>query len=807
MDGADTAATSSAPAVSVRRGRIVRRYFLIFATLVGGMLIVSVLLEMWFRYEEARQSIEVAHRQMAELAALRIRNYVDEVVEAVHLAAQPRNLADGRVTADYIVDLRNLLKNVPSIRNALDIDPDGHEQLRVSRIGPSLPDTKADHRSDPAFAAALAGGTYFGPIIFPQNSFEPWIMLAVPIEPYRGDVVGVLAADVNVRYVWDVVQAIHIGQSGYAYVVSSGGTLVAHPDLHLVLQRTDMSRQPQVAVALQHPGNGDGGIGIYRNLNGQRVLVAHAAIPNLGWTVFVERPLTEVYGPLAASLARTGGVQLLFCIMTVAAAVILGRRVVRPIEVLRQGAARLEAEDLGARLNLKTGDEFEELADDFNRMAGRLQSAYAGLEQKVAERTQALEQSLDRIKGLGETIQAVSASLDLQKVLQTIVVHATELSRSDAGLIYEFDSAAQTLHFRAGHQLSPAFVDKIKTSPPTFNDSIIGRAVLNGAPVQMHDVSADASYAFKELILTAGYRALVGVPIIRSGRMLGGIVLARKMVGEYTNDEIKLLDTFANGSAIAIEHARLFHEVEQKNAALQLASQHKSAFLANTSHELRTPMNAILGFTDLLLDGIYGEVGRQLRTPIEQIHSNGQHLLQLINDILDLSKIEAGRIELNLGEYSADDVVAAAMTTAQPLAREKGLALNANVQKKIGPCYGDGKRMYQVLLNLVGNAVKFTHRGHVDVVVDAANGEVHYTVKDTGIGIPPEQLDAIFEEFGQGDPSVVKEFGGTGLGLAIAKRFVTMHGGRIWAESTPNVGSTFYAVVPQRVTLSGEPHA
>jgi signal transduction histidine kinase len=221
------------------------------------------------------------------------------------------------------------------------------------------------------------------------------------------------------------------------------------------------------------------------------------------------------------------------------------------------------------------------------------------------------------------------------------------------------------------------------------------------------------------------------------------------------------------------------------------------------SHELRTPMNAILGFTALLLDGIYGPLEEKVRKPVDQINRNGKNLLLLINDVLDLSKIEAGRMDLDLGEYSAAETLVAVSDTARPLAEGKGLALHTAIEGKIGPCYGDGKRMFQVLLNLVGNAVKFTREGRVEVTAAAENGHVHYTVKDTGIGIPPEQLDKIFDEFGQGGSTVSKEFGGTGLGLAIAKRFVTLHRGRIWAESTPEVGSTFHVVVPRQVT---EPH-
>jgi signal transduction histidine kinase len=245
--------------------------------------------------------------------------------------------------------------------------------------------------------------------------------------------------------------------------------------------------------------------------------------------------------------------------------------------------------------------------------------------------------------------------------------------------------------------------------------------------------------------------------------------------------------------------------VERKNAALQQASQHKSEFLANMSHELRTPMNAIIGFTDLLLDGIYGNLDDRVRKPMDQIHRNGKNLLRLINDVLDLSKIEAGRMDLDLGEYSAVETVDAVMITVRPLAELKGLTLHACIEGKIGPCYGDGKRMFQVLLNLVGNAVKFTRQGRVEVSAAAENGNVHYTVRDTGIGIPPEHLDSIFDEFGQGGSTVTKEFGGTGLGLAIAKRFVTLHRGRIWAESILKAGSAFHVVVPRQLTDAGEP--
>jgi signal transduction histidine kinase len=792
------AAKRSGVLASDRRGSIVRRYFLIFATLVGGSLAGSMLLELGFQFAETRQNLETFHHQLAELAALRIENYVEDIAQAMRIAAAPRQLDRHRLTDDYVFNLRILIKNRPEIRDVFAIGLDGRERFRESRIDTSGPNTSIDHSAAPFFTTARADKPYFGEVSFPPDSLEPRIVIAVPIEAFAGEVVGVLAAEVNVRYVWDVVQSIHIGESGYAYVVSSGGILVAHPDLHLVLQRKDLSDLPQVA-ALRGPDSGETGTGLYRSLSGQRVLVSYQRIPSIGWTVLVERPLMEAYAPALLSLGRTGGILLTVCVLAVGAAVRLGRRVVDPIEVLRRGAGRLEAGDLDARLQLDTGDEFEELARDFNRMATRLQEAHTGLEQKVTERTQELKQSLDEVRALGDTIQAVGASLDLQRVLQTIVLHATKLSASDGGLIYEFDEAAQVFRFRAAYRLRPEFIKIIEATPPALHDSIIGRAATSGVPQNIPDMAAEASIPFAAPILAEGVHSILAIPTIRGTQLIGGIVVGRRAVGGYSEREIDLLRTFANGCTIAIEHARLFHEVGQKNAALQMANQHKSQFLANMSHELRTPMNAILGFTDLMSEGIYGALDERLRKPVEQLQTNGQHLLRLINDVLDLSRIEAGRLELNLAEYSVDEILEALQATARPLAEAKGLALKVSTEHKIGYCHGDSQRMFQVLVNLVGNAIKFTRSGGVDIAVRAVNGEVHYAIKDTGVGIAPEQLDSIFDEFGRGDPTIAKEFAGTGLGLAIAKRFVTTHGGRIWAESTRNVGSTFHVIVPRQV--------
>jgi signal transduction histidine kinase len=623
MDG-ELISDGNPDASKPRHSRIVRRYFVIFVALVGGSLLVSLLLEMGFRMWETRWNLEVVHRQMADLAALRIRNYIEDVAQAVRLAAQSRHVMEGRVTREYVADLRDLLKNVPAIRDVVAIDAHGREMLRLSRIGTSSVDATADHSAAPYFTMARADKTYFGPVMFPEDSFEPRIMIAVPIEPFRGEIIGVLTASVNVRYVWDVVQEIRVGGSGYAYVVSDTGALVAHPDLFLVLQRKDFSDLPQVR-ALRDPAQEGAGIGTYQNVYGKWVLASHASVPNVGWTVMVERPLTEAYGPLIASLARTGGILLVACLTAVGAAALLGRRVLHPIEVLRRGAARLEAGDLETKLALETGDEFEELADDFNRMAAKLRDSHADLEKKVEIRT---------------------------------------------------------------------------------------------------------------------------------------------------------------------------HQLEEKSRQLELESRHKSQFLANMSHELRTPLNAILGYTELIMDGVYGQPSEQMQSVLQRVDINGRHLLGLINDVLDLSKIEAGQLTLSLSDYSLHDIVQSVFTGVEALAAEKGLGFKTDVASDLPRGRGDERRIAQVLLNLTGNAIKFTDAGEVTIRASAQNGSFTVAVRDTGPGIDDADQARIFGEFQQVDASPTREKGGSGLGLSIAKRIVELHGGRIWVESRRGTGSTFSFTLP-----------
>jgi signal transduction histidine kinase len=421
---------------------------------------------------------------------------------------------------------------------------------------------------------------------------------------------------------------------------------------------------------------------------------------------------------------------------------------------------------------------------------------------ELRARTDELARSVEELRALGDVTQAVNSTINLETVLTTIVAKATQLSNTEAGAIYVFDDASREFRLRATYGMDDTIIAEIRDRHIHLGETAIGRAVEQRLPIQVPDIQSDPS-AVLDVIVRAGFRALLTVPLLGADRIVGALVVRRKEPGEFAKNTIELLQTFAAQSVLAIQNARLFREIEEKGRQLAEASQHKSQFLANMSHELRTPLNAILGYTELILDSVYGEMPEKARRVLDRVQRNGRHLLGLINDVLDLSKIEAGQLSLSLADYSLNNVIQSVFSAVEPLASEKQIKLKIDIVPELPQGRGDERRLTQVLLNLVGNAIKFTDSGEVAITGSSANGAFNVAVRDTGPGISEADQAKLFQEFQQADNSITRKKGGTGLGLAISKRIIEMHGGKIWVESVVGQGSTFSFTLP--VTVAQQP--
>ncbi|MBI2999988.1 MAG: sensor histidine kinase [Deltaproteobacteria bacterium] len=608
-----------------RRGRLVRHYFILSVILMGGGLIASGLIEIYFRYHESWQHIDRLHQEVAAGTAFKIERFVQEIEGTMRAATKNREIIVKGLTPEYKFELEKLLTIARPITEVAALDAHGFAQLRVSRLHAVFPVEQRDRSGSVAFQQAMEGKSYFGPVYFVRSS-EPYMTVAVPIERFAGEVVGVLQAEVNLKYIWDVVSGIKVGEAGYAYAVTRSGDLIAHQDIGLVLQQRNIAHLEQVKRAFRPTSGAARQTAIVtHNLQEEKVFSSYALIPALDWAVFAELPTREAYGPLYASLFRTSTLLLVGLAMALFASAFVARRVVRPLRKLREGVGQIGSGDLSFRVDLKTGDELEALGEEFNKMTASLQDAQAGLERKVAERT-------------------------------------------------------------------------------------------------------------RELIVA--------------------------------------------------------------NQKLDEASRHKSQFLASVSHELRTPLNAIIGFTRLVLRKTAGQIPDLQSENLQKVLISAEHLLQLINGLLDLSKIEAGRMEVLPESFRLDEIIEKAASTVEPMLKDGSVRLVSEIALDLPPINTDREKFEQILLNLLSNAAKFTERGEIKISAWQENGFLKVAVSDTGIGMEREALQYIFEEFRRVDMAGTRKYSGTGLGLAIVKRLVTLLGGELSVESEMGKGSTFTVKLP-----------
>ncbi len=774
-------------------GRLLRRTFLFALLLVSLGLVASGALELYFGYREKIQALGELQREIAEGAAFKIHQFVQDIEKTMRSSTQTQEIVTSGLTQNYRFELIKLLRVTPAITEAVAVNDSGREQIKVSRVRTTLPDDLKDRSTDDAFLKARSGKSFFGPVYFVRKS-EPYMTIAVPIERFAGEVIGVLIGEVNLKYIWDVVSLIKVGTAGYAYVVSDQGDLIAHPDISYVLEKRNLKDLEQVKAAL---ANQPGPLTAQPNLIGQKVLPAFAPIADLGWAVLIERPVTEAYAPLYASTMRTALLLLVGLLMALLASFFIGRRIVGPIELLRRGAARIGSGDLNHRLVIKTGDELQQLAQEFNKMTAQLQESYANLEHKVEDRTRELSQSLEQQTATSEVLKVISRSaFDLQTVLGTLLENATKLCGADQGYIHRLDGDTYSLAVTYG--ATAEFKQFLEQNPVRADNrhSLLGRVVAERRTVHIPDVLADPEYKWTAAQRAGGFRTLLGVPLLREGVPIGVIVIWRKTVEPFTDKQIDLVTTFADQAVIAIENVRLFREIQDKNDQLENANRHKSQFLANVSHELRTPLNSIIGFTRLVLRKTEGQIEKLQKENLQKVLISSEHLLNLINGLLDLAKIEAGRMEVYAETFNLNDVIRLATSTVEPLLKNGRVRLVAEVAPDIPPLKTDRDKLKQVVLNLLSNSVKFTEHGEIKVSASRTDGTLILMIADTGIGMKKEVLDYIFDEFRQADMSSTRRYGGTGLGLAIVKKFVNLMGGDIEVESEVGKGSVFTVTLP-----------
>ena len=426
--------------------------------------------------------------------------------------------------------------------------------------------------------------------------------------------------------------------------------------------------------------------------------------------------------------------------------------------------------------------------------------------QELQARTRELTRSVEELEALSAVSRTVSSTLDLPTVLTTIVSRAVQLSGAAGGVIYEYDEATQAFPLQATHRMEEELIEVLRAAPIQPGEGATGQAALRREPVQVPDIGDEQAYAatrLRAVLLRLGYRSLLAVPLLSEQRILGVLTVWRQAVGLFPDEVVKLLQTFATQSALAIQNARLFRELQAKSRELEVASRHKSEFLANMSHELRTPLNAIIGYSEMLQEEARDQNAEGFVPDLQRINAAGKHLLELINGVLDLSKIEAGKMELYLEAFEVGPLVRDVAAVLEPLAQKNANRLEVQCVPDVGAMRADLTKLRQALFNLLSNACKFTERGVVSVAVTreaAADGDsIVFAVSDTGIGMTPEQMARLFEEFGQVDASTTRRYGGTGLGLALSRRLCRMMGGDITVASEPGRGSTFTIRLPAEV--------
>lgn len=633
------------------------------------------------------------------------------------------------------------------------------------------------------------------------------VHISVPILDERThQFLGVIKAIYNVdEFLKPSIYPVRFGKTGHAMLIDSAGNVIICPILptgsHVTnapLMQAVTSPQPGWIMAENDAHGGINSIVGFAPIENVNFIASQAGKSR--WHSFVRQDPKELYTPVNVLLwyASVSGLLLIGTIVVLGA--VVSKRLVEPVHLLHLGAERIGQGDLDHRLSITTNDEIEQLANEFNQMAVQLKESYTNLEQRVADRTKELT-------ALNLIASTVNESLDLHEILEDTLAKVLEVMRVEAGAIRTLNEERRTLVLMASRGFQEKFAQDLQEV--NLGEFIAGQVGQSGKPIVIENAAEDPRHREESRLIQIGFISIACVPIKSKERITGTLTLASRTPRIFSAQDLQLLSSIGNQIGTAMENARLYEREQQMVERLREMDRFKSEFLSNVSHELRLPLTAILGFSELLLDRIPGSLTEDQEEYIKNMQASGQHLLEIINNLLDLSKIKAGKMELHLTEFEIKDLVESVERTVTPLIAKKQLSLDTQIPADLPLVSADQSKVKQILLNLLSNAIKFTPSGG-RVTISARRDTlkeqpcIAISVADTGIGIRVEDQSNIFDEFKQLDASYTREHPGTGLGLTITKRFVEMQGGNVWVESQQGRGSTFTFTLPVHVPVGEE---